>query len=98
MSGNHVRLKGFTGKCEGNRVNEYRKLRDFSLFQLFSSSLEHDLCDFKTQNNICLVDNRLSLGIRVVNILGHACELRALSGEDICFHVLMCWCIDVFMC
>ena len=67
-------------------MQEDSRLSDLCLLQFLCSTLEHNLCDFETENLISLVEQLLCLWVILIKVLAHSCELGALTRENECLH------------
>ena len=67
-------------------MQEYSRLSNLSLLQVFVSTSEHDIGDTITQNLVSFLKQFLCSFIVVVQVLTHSNELRTLSREYKCFH------------
>ena len=55
------------------------------VLQFLVRAVEHDLCDVKTQDLVCLFEQLLCLFVLLVQFLAHPYKLRTLSRENVCF-------------
>ena len=70
-------------------MQEYGGLCHLGLFQIFVSTLKHDVGNAITQNLVSLLKQFFCLLIVVVQVLAHTYKLCSLSGKNKCFHYLL---------
>jgi len=77
-----------------DRVEEYGRLGDFSLFELFVRTGEHDVGDAETEDFVGLLEESLGFGNVVVEVFAHADGLSALTRKYVC--VFHSFCQNIF--
>ncbi len=90
MAGHHVGLE-LVAKALGEKhaVQEDGGLCHLGLLEVFLSAFEHEVCDTETQNLVCFLKELLGFGIVVVEVFAHSYKLGTLTGENICFHIIL---------
>ena len=69
-------------------MEEYGRLGDFGLFQLFVCAFKHNVCDAETEDLVGFLKHFVSHLVGVVQFFAHSYELGTLSGEYKCFHYI----------
>ena len=62
---------------------EYGRLGDFSLFELFVRTGEHDVGDAEAEDFVGLLEKRFGLGNVIVEVFAHADGLSSLTRKNI---------------
>ena len=90
MTGYHIGIKIVTHRfCQNYRVQEYSRLGNFGLTQIFVCSVKHQVGDIEAQYLVGLIEHLFGYGVIFVEVFSHTYKLRPLSGKYKCFHFLL---------